>query len=272
MNNFQLSSQIKISGIGSASGLLLHQNSLYIISDNSTFLYQYSLSHKQLNKIPLAKNSKDNIAKANKLDFESITKKGKKMYIFGSGSTKKRNTMCTFKPENQKTKSHNIKDVYKDLRKFGELSKQDLNIEGAFFSKQKWFFFQRGNGANSKNGIFILDNKNETVIFNPISLPKIKNVEATFTDAILVNKTIYFLAAAEDSASTYLDGEILGTIVGSIDLKSLLVTNHQVISTKNKFEGIAFESETETEINFLLCEDNDTELLETTIYNLKLTK
>ena len=39
--------------------------------------------------------------------------------------------------------------------------------------------------------------------FIPFELPKIKNVETTFTDAILIEDKIYFLAAAEDTASTY---------------------------------------------------------------------
>ena len=53
MEKFQLSVLFKIIGIGSASGLVYHQDKLYIISDNSTFLYEYNILNKRLDKIAL---------------------------------------------------------------------------------------------------------------------------------------------------------------------------------------------------------------------------
>ena len=44
MQKFQLSEYLNISGIGSASGIVFTNNSLYIISDNAGFLYQYDMS------------------------------------------------------------------------------------------------------------------------------------------------------------------------------------------------------------------------------------
>ena len=56
------------------------------------------------------------------------------------------------------------------------------------------------------------DNPEQPQGFVTVKLPKISNVEFTFTDAILVDNFIYFLASAEDTISTYEDGEVLGSI------------------------------------------------------------
>jgi hypothetical protein len=46
----------------------------------------------------------------------------------------------------------------------------------------------------------------------------------------------------------------------------------QLISNTQKFEGITVYENNETEIHFLLCEDNDTEILASKIYKLTLKK
>ena len=53
MKDFILTEFDHIKGISSASGLLYYQNVLFIISDNSTFLYQYVIDKKIVLKFPL---------------------------------------------------------------------------------------------------------------------------------------------------------------------------------------------------------------------------
>lgn len=269
MQNFTLDSQYQISGIGSASGLVFKENNLFIISDNSTFLYQYDISKQQLTKIPLVKNAQENILKKNKLDFESITLKDNKLYLFGSGSTSKREKRISFNLETKEIKEKSLKKLYKNLKQSISISDEDLNLEGAIYHNKEWLFFQRGNGSGSKNGVFKLDSE-DNIKFIPIPLPKIKNIEATFTDAILVEDEIYFLAAAENTTSTYDDGEILGSIIGQLYTTTMEVNFTQIISTKHKFEGLTLYKKNQDKIEFLLCEDNDTEVLETIIYKLTL--
>ena len=102
-------------------------------------------------------------------------------------------------------------------------------------------------------------------------MPKIKHVETSFTDAILVEDKIYFLATAEDTSSTYYDGEILGSIIGGMNSKTFEIEFTKKITDTNKFEGLTLYSKTNDKIEFLLCEDNDSEVLESTIYKLVLT-
>ena len=268
MQNHTLESQFQITGIGSASGLVYKDNSLFIISDNSSFLYEYHIREKELTKIKLFENVQENIPKKDKHDFEAITLKGNKLYLFGSGSTSKREKQIIYNLETKEIEEKDLSEIYRNLKKESSISDEDLNIEGALFYDEKWHLFQRGNGVNSKNGIFILNKKAENIQFVTISLPKIKHIEATFTDTILVKNKIYFLATAEDCISTYHDGEILGSIIGRIDCKTMKIDVTQKISDSHKFEGLTLYNKTEDKIEFLLCEDNDTEVLETNIYKL----
>ena len=102
-------------------------------------------------------------------------------------------------------------------------------------------------------------------------MPKIKHVETSFTDAILVEDKIYFLATAEDTTSTYYDGEILGSIIGRMNSGTFEIEFTQKITDIHKFEGLTLYNRTKDKIEFLLCEDNDSEVLESTIYKLVLT-
>ena len=269
MEKFQLELQFQIAGIGSASGLVYKDNSLFIISDNSSFLYEYHIREKELDKISLFENSQENIPKKDKYDFEAITQKGNKFYLFGSGSTSKREKRITYNLETKEIEEKYLSKLYQKIKLATGISDEDFNIEGALFYNEKWHLFQRGNGANSKNGIAIF-NDNDTIEFIPIQLPKIKHIETSFTDAILVEDKIYFLATAENTTSTYADGEILGSIIGRMDSKTMKIDFTQKISDSHKFEGLTLYHKTENQIEFLLCEDKDTEVLETSIYKLVL--
>jgi len=273
MKNYQLNEFLHIKGIGSASGLIYYQNVLFIISDNSTYLYQYVIDKKLVLKFPLVDNPQENIAKKDKLDLEALTHFGNQIFIFGSGSTAQRNTMFSLNIENDALQKNDLSVLYEFLRKLASLNDDELNIEGAICANKTMLLFQRGNGKNSKNGIFIIpDNATLSKHFVGLKLPKIKNVEVSFTDAILVDNFIYFLATAEDTISTYEDGEVLGSIIGKMKSDTFEIIETQIISNSQKFEGITLYENNDKEIQFLLCEDNDTEILESKIYKLTLKK
>ncbi|MFV5696078.1 DUF6929 family protein [Flavobacterium sp. LB3P122] len=270
MLQFQLEFLFQIKGIGSASGLIRKDDSLFIIADNSSFLYEYDIKEKELHKIKLFENSQENIPKKDKFDFESITQKGNKIYLFGSGSTSNRNKRISYDLTSGAIEDKDLSAIYEKLKQTASISDADLNIEGALFHNEKWHLFQRGNGAQSKNGIFILDKDGNDIRFVPIQLPEIQNIEATFTDAIHVEDKIYFLAAVENTTSTYEDGEVFGSFIGALSLDTFEVAFTQKISETHKFEGLTVYTHSKEKIEFLLCEDKDTEALETDIYKLTL--
>ncbi|HAH55295.1 MAG TPA: hypothetical protein DCM02_08445 [Flavobacterium sp.] len=270
MEKFTLELLFKIIGIGSASGLVYKDNSLFVISDNSSFLYEYYIPENELSKIKLFENAQENIPKKDKFDFESIALKGNKLHLLGSGSTANREKRLIYNLDSKKIKEKDLSKLYQNLKKYASISDEELNIEGAIFSNKNWFLFQRGNGANSRNGIIktkSLKKECQTELVE-VRLPKIKHVETSFTDAVLVEDKIYFLATAEDTTSTYDDGEILGSIIGRLNSQTFEIEFTQKISDTHKFEGLTLYKKTENEIQFLICEDNDTDILETNIYKL----
>ncbi len=271
MEKIQLIPFLEIEGIGAASGLVCENNSLYIISDNSTLLYHYNLTEKTYEKIKLFENLPEVLAKKDKPDFEAITLFNDKLYIYGSGSTKKRNTRVTFNPVNNEIKEKDLSKINKKLIESISSADNDLNIEGVIITEETTYFFQRGNGATAQNGVFCYDRKSKTVQFKPITLSAINGIESTFTDAILIDDTIYFLAAAENTNSTYDDGEVMGSIIGTIDLKTLELKSSIQITDRHKFEGLTLYKKTATQTELLICEDNDTEELVSTIYLLKFS-
>ena len=269
MEKIQLIPLFEIIGIGAASGLVCSNDTLYIVSDSSSYLYQYDMINQDLTKISLVENSQDHMLKKDKFDFEAITLQDNTLTIFSSGSTENRNKKFTYDLITSKIAQEDFKPVYSAIQDRFDITADELNIEGALYKEGVLHVFQRGNGKNAKNGIIIIG---QEIKFIPISLPKIKHVEATFTDAILVENKIYFLAAAEDTTSTYDDGEVLGSIIGCLDSETFTLEFTHIISNHQKFEGLTLYKKTATQIELLLCEDNDTDILETTIYKLTLSK
>lgn len=275
MEKFTLEILFQIIGIGSASGLLYQDNSLYVIGDNSGYLYEYNIDNTDLKKHELIANPTENIAKNLKPDFESITNHNDTLYIFGSGSTDQRNKMIEFDLKSKaKITTNNLTDFYAVMQNFSNIKPEDFNLEGAIFNGENWYLFNRGNGKTNKNAIFTIHAKSLGEEFSLIAvdykLPKIKGVRSSFTDAILVDNKIYFLATAEDTESTYNDGEILGSFIGRIDLKTMKIDYTKKITSTNKFEGLTLYKKSNNQIEFLLCEDNDTDDLKTTIYKLTI--
>lgn len=277
MHKFTLEILFQIIGIGSASGLIYKDHQLFIIGDNSSYLYEYSIENKALKRHPLTENPSENIAKKDKPDFEAVTEFDDKLYIFGSGSTEKRNKMVTLDAKSKAIiATTDLSDLYLTMQSFAELPQDDLNIEGAAFNGSEWFFFNRGNGAKGKNIVFTVQGINLTEEFNIIAtefkLPKLKGIRSSFTDAVTVGNKMYFLATAENTNSTYNDGEVLGSIIGCIDLSKMKIDFTKKITDTHKFEGLTLYQETEKEITFLLCEDNDTEELKASVFKVSLKK
>ncbi len=144
MKKFKLDLFLKIVGIGSASGLIYKNDSLYIISDYSNFLYEYSIANNDLQKHFLIENEavNENVPKNLKSDFEAITQYDDDIFVVGSGSTAMRNKMIQWS-EARKTvfQNHDLTDLYFSMQYFAGISPEDFNIEGTIFTGEKCIFF-----------------------------------------------------------------------------------------------------------------------------------
>jgi hypothetical protein len=271
MKKFTLDVLIQIIGLGSASGLIYNNDSLLIIGDSSGYLYEYSISKSDLQKHALVENATENIEKSKKADLEAMSVSGNDLYIFGSGSGRQRNIAIEVDLKTKDTIAKtDLKHLYSSMREVANISRKEFNIEGAFYSGDNLYLFNRGNGASNRNVIFTVNRKNLikdfTINHADIQLPQINGFRSGFSDAILVDDKVYFIATAENPAST--DARILGTLVGRIDLATMKVDFTEKISDNQKFEGITLYSKGDDKIEFLLCEDNDTEELKSNIYKL----
>jgi len=281
MQKFHLELLFRIIGIGSASGLFFNGSSIFLISDNSHILYEYKLADKKLEKVAIAPEGYngpiENVPKKDKADYEALATMGDELYLFGSGSTEKRNTILHIDSQSKKVYPPiDATDLYLAMQGFSEIDAENFNIEAAVNDGTTWYLFNRGNGPKGQNGVFTLDGDiNETsfqIIYNEITLPDINGALAGFTDAVLVDGKVYFIAAAERSDSTYHDGEVAGTLIGRMDPESMEIEFTEVISQKNKFEGITLYKNTAGSIEFLLCEDTDSDVAESDIYKLTIEK
>lgn len=276
MINFTLKVLLHIMGVGAASGLIYKDNTLLIIGDNSGYLYEYQIKKSDLKRHGIIDNPLETIAKKDKIDFESQVLIGDDLYIFGSGSGKKRNQVVEINTKNSDTISTtDLAPLYDAMQKTGKIDASEFNIEGAIFDGTNWLFFNRGKGPSNKNVIFTLKGKklsgtslNVSAVY--IKLPYLNKCRSGFSDAILVDDKIYFLATAENSLATDSSGRILGSLVGCIDKATMKIDFTKKISNHKKFEGITFYAKKEDKMEFLLCEDNDTALLESNIYKLTL--
>ncbi|KOS06233.1 hypothetical protein AM493_09460 [Flavobacterium akiainvivens] len=281
MQKFHLELLFHIIGIGSASGLVYHNGALYLIADNSNMLYEYNMEAKSLSKTPLADKTytgpTENIPKKEKPDYEAMAAYGNDLYIFGSGSTEKRKSIAHINLNVKRLQpAIDAAELYQTMMEFGEIKPEDFNIEAAANDGTIWYLFNRGNGPAKQNGVFTLDGEIEDgafqIVYNPVALPNINGAPSGFTDAVLVGEKLYFIASAEKTDSTYADGEVAGTLVGRMDTESMEVEFTEVISSKNKFEGITLYKETATTLEFLLCEDTDSDARESDIFKLTIEK
>ena len=174
----------------------------------------------------------------------------------------------------QKHATSDLTPLYTSMADFAKIKTKQFNIEGAIYNGEDWFLFNRGNGKDNRNVVFTVTGKdlvNEyQILSNNFKLPKINGFQTGFSDAVLVENKIYFLATAENSKSTTEDGRILGTLIGRIDLETMKIDFTKKISDTQKFEGLSLYSKDGKNINFVLCEDNDTTTLESNIYKLSL--
>ncbi|WP_322969798.1 DUF6929 family protein [Faecalibacter sp. LW9] len=267
-----------LQGLGAASGIVVVDQKVYVVADDRAFLYQYDQKTGMQQNFPFDTAIPiDQMNRKDKLDLESLVHIKGSLYALGSGSKDNRNELHHFDLKQQTMTRYSVAEVYKKLRKAFAIEAKDFNIEGFAYHKGKSYLFNRGNGKNKRNGIFIFEGlphktNLSQAVFIPIQLPTIKNELTTFSDAIIVKNKIIFTATIESESTVQKDGEVKESIVGVINRKTFAIEKYHIISEKQKIEGLALQSHSKKGYTFLLCEDNDDALLNhSKIYELKLT-
>lgn len=208
--------------IAAASGLLLLQDSFYIISDDDLSLFRFPFNDPSKGRkqklLPGTLPKEKKARKAVKPDFESLVHFKDGILCVPSGSTPVRMKGAYVK--GRKVEVVNFAPIYRKLEK--EFS--ELNIEGAIALPDRLRLFQRGNGKKHENATIDIDSSLKKILdLAPYNLGNVGHVPFSFTDAANDAKGIWFLAVAEDSESTFLDGAVLGSALGRMDLNGNLL-------------------------------------------------
>ena len=186
-----------------------------------------------------------------KPDFEAMElipgKTGRELIIFGSGSkSPERDYFVRVNVKDQEVKTLQISNFYNFLKKQPLFKDAELNIEAAAEYKGTLILFNRKkNLVISFNYAEFVDHiENEAPIpivsIVDVILPKTNGIEAGFSGATAFpNKPILiFTASVEDTQNAYDDGEILGSYIGLLDMKTLQVIGDlQPIDSPDEKEG-----------------------------------
>lgn len=229
----------KLPDLPSGSGLVSTRDRYYAIGDDSPYLFTLSKSFKIIDKTLLIESSQsvtERITKGEKSDFESLEMIGEKeMVVFGSGSkTPQRDVFVRILlQENITVESYNITAFYDHLRAMPELQDSELNIEATAYHHGNLYLFNR------KKNLILKFNYEKLLTFitgqtrfpapevREFKLPEINGIEAGFSGATAFKDSarIIFTASVENTLNAYDDGEILGSLIGWIDISQDIISD-----------------------------------------------
>lgn len=276
-----------LSHIPSASGVEIVNNHIYVIGDDSSFLYKLTADARLKEAIALFSTDSPasaRIPKLSKPDFEAMTifsVNGEKwLFVAGSGS---------LSPQRDKGYLINLSDpkeripinlgpVYKQLRNIPEVvGEGKLNLEGAAATGEKLFLLQRGNISNKHILIqydlapFFASMIGQTTAL-PVpnvfsyTLPLWDGLQPGFSGvtALPSGDALLVTASLEDTANEIDDGAVMGSLLGIITLQNIAPEQLNLVPIlykeeiyPGKVESIAVEKVTGNTIHAIAVTDSD---------------
>lgn len=231
-----------LENLPSASGVEIIDGVIYIIGDDTPYMYVLDHSLKLLEKVTLF-DSEDfetgRIPKKIKPDLEcmtTLTIHGNKYILaMGSGSKENRDKGFLIKLPTRYNKKYIVQPfsftrLYNLLRSNPDIAGNGrLNLEAAAADGQHFILFNRAN--KSGNNVLLYFQLEEFIVYlteNPdlvpfpviqnFDLPSIEGVPAGFSGASFWEGKIFFTAAAEDTSDAVDDGEVHGSLLGCMDI------------------------------------------------------
>jgi hypothetical protein len=277
-------SEAAIPHLPSASGVEIIGNTAYIIGDDSPWLYLLdaatlaSLGEVQL--FDTASFTAGRIPKADKPDLECTVAlawpdKSTGVLVLGSGSRPLRE-VGWFVPATEASMPQKVDlaPLYALLRQHLPAGVGVLNLEAAAATDNELLLFQRTVGRSDAAGLFRLPLAAtlhflvEPVATPPaveiawFNLPEIDGCPAGFSGATLIDNQLFVTASVENTLSAVLDGAVLGSFVGVVNLQTLTATFARLAWSdgrlyRGKVEGIAVRQSEASQVELLLVTDDD---------------
>lgn len=249
-----------------------------VVQDDASFVAIVDVATKRATSIPLP--SADGVRqfddargnKKKKLDLEAsiVTNDGELLVAFGSGSSPLRERVVLVEGaagDAPRVTIAHASALYASMRAATTFSGSELNIEGAAVDGDDVLFFQRGNGAPTKDlhpvdATARVDLKGLLAYLQDLSSPppllreiatydlgKAGSTRLTFTDGVGLRGALSaFLACAEDCPDATRDGPVAGVAIGRIDDRAArceiaMITDENGGPLLDKAEGLAFDGE-----------------------------
>jgi hypothetical protein len=250
--------------IPSASGVEVLQNTIYIIGDDSSWLYVLNINAQLTERIALF-DSPDlingRISKKAKPDFEALTLlpvgSSQQLLVAGSGSkSPERDNGYLINVHTSNIRPVSLTGLYNQLRQQPDvIGAGKLNIEGIAANHEQIIFIQRGNVTGNNvlisypaedlyNYLTAKSVHAPLPVVQPYVLPRLLELQSGFSGITFIPGTsqLLFTASVEDTANEIDDGEIMGSYIGLIDLHNPENTKSHLIT----FEGSTYPGKIES--------------------------
>lgn len=226
--------QLPLLDIPSASGIENDGEYLWVIGDNSPFIFKMNKEYYIQSKYTISnglntEQLEPTISKDEKKDFEAMTLidwEGEKcIFLFGSGSkSPQRNDGLLISLKGDVLETYDLSTFYELIQEEAKLDEEDFNIEAAAILEDKLYLFNRGKNKlismKTKQFIDFMTGKEEALKLkaNTIDLPSLNGVKAGFSGATtdIENKRILFSASVENTSNWVDDGAVYGSYIGII--------------------------------------------------------
>ena len=279
-----------LDSIPSGSGMVLKNDTAYIIGDDATGIYQLNIVNYGQHKIPIRGLSPNQYRepKSVKHDFECATFvnwKGKEYLLgLGSGGNSYRDSMLMLNMSDfDDNKILSIHNFYKRLQLLTNSDSTQWNIEGATSLAGDLVILNRGNNLIIKFNLgdfmeYVFDNNTSfpAVDYHQIRLPSINKHEARLSGACTLDgDRLLFSASVEDTPDWTKDGPVLGSFIRIYSLSenkikaSYLLQDNNKNALKEKIESLdIWKHEADGNIIFYAIGDDDAGT--TNLFQLKL--
>ncbi|WMJ74717.1 hypothetical protein RCC89_16305 [Cytophagaceae bacterium ABcell3] len=276
-----LESSLVTDTIPSASGMAYVNDTVYVVGDDSPFLFLLSPDFTPIGKHLLLQGYPDKlrIPKKIKPDFECIAEWSRdgqtSLLVFGSGSkAETRDSLAVVHLSHlDNPETYSLTKFYEYLLDDIGEGRDMLNIEGAVVHNDSLHLFNRAN-----NQIYIFEMESfyaflqgtDTVVdihTVQVTLPEVRGVQAGFSGAAVIPEIDYILFSASlEAADDWIaDGAVLGSYVGMLNAqKPEEVISLSPVTDKDgriyydKVESLAFHDYLDTgDGKVLAVVDND---------------
>ncbi|MFB6343290.1 hypothetical protein ACE1ET_16305 [Saccharicrinis sp. FJH62] len=277
-----VSKQITLPHIPSASALVKYRDSYFIAGDDSPYLFQLNTKYEVEDSIKIFSTKhleNGRLPKHEKADFECMTVvpwgKDSDLLVFGSGSTGDKSEVMNrvdFDGQDHKVTTYDLAKLYKHIAQKSD-AQAGINFEGAGLWKKKLILLNRADNTLIVIDIddfrdYVKDDKKDKPDIKSIkfNLPAVNGVSARFSGmCLLPEEDILVFSASVENDPNWIDNQnIVGSYIGLIDLNQLENRTpvcerimHNGKPLQDKVESVYVVSSTNSDIKLLGVTDND---------------